>query len=195
MHVQSATRLAHSDFWSECDCDAVLVCQLTHNPLGYGELVGSVFYVCWQKLYFVLLIYLSVFGEIAHLGMSVFDEATGLSYEAHGLNTIVGKLVERGTLMVSALVGHLVHLLIVGNDVVLKFAHGLHAESGCLGKHLAGLAEYVLRRALKRLSLTVVEGAEDVDCWNLSERVSECSLELRHHVKVALSGFDKREKA
>ena len=145
MHVQTASGLAHSNLRSKGDGDAVLISQLTHNPFGHNELVGCVFDVGRQKFYLILLINLAVFGEVTHLGMAVFDQAAGLCDEAHGFHTVVGEFVERSALVIAALIGHFVHLFVVGYDVILKLAHGFHFQTCALLEHLVCLVENVFR--------------------------------------------------
>ena len=76
--------------------------------------------------------------------MTVLDQATSLGDEAHGLDAVFGELVERGALVVATLVGHLIDLFIVGDDIVFQLAHGLHLQARGLLEHFVGFVENVL---------------------------------------------------
>ena len=143
MHTRAS--LTHGNLRSEGQGDTVFVSQLAHNPLGDHELVGGILDVGGQELNFVLLVNLAVVGEVTYFGVTVLNQAAGLGDEAHGLDAVLGELVERGALVVALLVGHLVNLFVVGDDVILQLAHGLHAEARGLLEHFVRLVQDVFR--------------------------------------------------
>ena len=91
-----------------------------------------------------LLVDLAVVGEVTHFGVAVLNQATCLGDEAHGLDAVLGELVERGALVITFLVRHLIDLFVVGDDIVFQLAHGLHLQARGLLEDFVSLVEDVL---------------------------------------------------
>ena len=72
---------------SECDVISGLICKIADDPFCYHQLVRRIFCIDGQELYLVLLIYLSVYGEVTYLAVTVFDLTSRLSDIGHALGT------------------------------------------------------------------------------------------------------------
>ena len=194
--VHAAARLADGDFRGEGDGDAVFVTQLAHNPLGDDELVGSVLEGGGQKLNLVLLVHGVADGEVAHLGVTVFDKAATFGYELHSLDAELLELAERLRSVIAALVGREIFVILGSDDIVFEFAHNLelHAAGG-FAKGLAGFGEGVFRSHFEGLAVLGVEVAEEVERGDIGEGVDEGGAETRDDVEVAAARLEEGEEA
>ena len=102
MHARSG--LAHGNLGGKGQGHAVLVSQLTHNPLGNHQLVGGILYIGRQELNLVLLIDLAVLGKVTHLTVAVLDKTAALGNQLHGLGAQILELAERSALVIAALI-------------------------------------------------------------------------------------------
>ena len=87
--------------------------------------------------------------------MSVLDKTAALGNQLHGLGAQVLELAERSTLVIAALIRCQVEVLGLGDDVVLKFTHSLHLQTGHCLELTVSLVQYVLGAALKLVALAV----------------------------------------
>ena len=72
---------------------SVLIGQITNDPLSKHQLIGSRFHRIREKLYFVLLINLSIERKVTHFAVAILDLPTGLGDVGHAL---LAELIELG---------------------------------------------------------------------------------------------------
>ena len=144
MNVHTRTGLAHGDLGRKGQFYTILISQLTHDPFGNDKLIGCIFDVGGQEFDFILLVNLSILGEITHFGMSVLDLASALGNQLHGLGAQFSELVERCTLVVTTLVLDLIEGILFADDVVFQFAHRLHLHTRLADESLIGLVQNIL---------------------------------------------------
>ena len=170
--------------------------QLTHNPFGNNELVGGIFQIRRQKLYLVLFIHRIAHRKVTHFAVSILYQSAAFGNELHGMCAEILEFAEGHRSVVSALVGGKVVVLLVGNDVVLQFAHHLKLHAArSLAESLACLVQRVFGGHLEGLAILGVEIAEDVESRNLCKRVDESCTESGYHIQVGAAGLEEREKA
>lgn len=78
--------------------------QCADNPFGNHQMVGSLDCRHGEEFYLILLVDLTVYGEVPHLVVAVFDLTSGLSYQVHALYPEVVKLGKRCRFMISLLI-------------------------------------------------------------------------------------------
>ena len=144
MYVHTRTSLAHGNLGRKGQLYPILISQLSHNPFGNDELVGCVLDVGGEKFDLILLIDLSILSEVAHLGMSVLNFASALGNQLHSLGAQFGKLVERSTLVITALILDLIEWVLFADDVIFQFAHRLHLHTRLANESLIGLVKNIL---------------------------------------------------
>ena len=122
----------------------MLVGEVTDNPLGYHELVGSILGMDGEELNLVLLVDHAIDGEVAHLGVAILDLSACLGDIGHAEGAELVELGIGGRLMVALLVGSGKHATVGGYHIILQLAHGLELHAGDLMKRTACLAQGVL---------------------------------------------------
>ena len=98
-------------------------------------------------------------------------------------------------LVIAALVLSGEDALVVADDIILQFAHGLELHARHLGESLSSLVEGMLGRTLERVAVLVEIRAEQRDGGNLGKGVDECRAESGQDVEVAGACLDEREEA
>ena len=185
MDMQTASGLAHCYLGSECHIHSILVSQRADNPFCHKQLVGCVFYIGGQELYFVLLVHQVIFCEVAHFRVAVFDQAACFCYVFHGSGTQFRSFVERSGLMITSLVIGKEEAFFRSHHIVFQLAHDVKVKSCHTLQLVVRLSQCVFRRHFERRTVFGVIAAKDVNGRNLAERIEESRPVSRHHIKVA----------
>ena len=194
MDVHAGSGLAGRDLRSEGDVESPLVGEVPDDPFRQQELVGGRRHRIGQEFDLVLLIDLSVQGEVAHFAVSVFDLAAGLGDPDHAGAAEIVQLGEGLGFVVTLLVGGGEQGIGVGDDVILQLAHRLERHSGGLVESVLGPHQGLVGGAVEGLSVLVEETAQEAEGWNFVERIHESGPVPRKDVQVAVAGFDEGRK-
>ena len=180
--MQSGTGLSCRYFRSESDVVSILVSKVTDNPFGNHQLVGCLLGTYRQKFDFVLLVYLTVKGEVSHFGMPVLNLSAGLCNVRHTLGTEFIELGIRSRLVITTLVGSREHAAVFRNDVILQFAHSLELHTGYFRKCPARLAQSVFGRTFQRFAVFIEERAEHGKRRLLGKRIYKSRTEAGYYI-------------
>ena len=145
MDMQTGTCFSHRNFRSESDVVSILVSKVTDNPFGNHQLVGCLLGTYRQKFDFVLLVYLTVKGEITHFGMSVLNLSAGLCDISHAFGTEFVEFGIRSRLVITTLVGSREHPAVFRNNIIFQLTHSLKLHARYFRKCPASLAQGMFR--------------------------------------------------
>ena len=195
VNVQAASGFANGNFWGKSHGNPIFVGQRAQYPFGNHQLIGGFLKIGGHKLNFVLLIQFSVLRKIAHFGVSVFNQAAGLSHGGHGFGAQMFPFGKRVGFVISFLVNSSEDILLVADDVIFQLTHYIEGKSGFVLECLMCFAQNVLGRTFERFAILVVVRAENVERRHIRKRVYKGSAVAGHHVEVARSGLNKRKEA
>ena len=194
MYVQTRAGFACRNLRSESDVKTLTLCEIAYHPLGEHKLVGGVAGIYRQELYFVLLVYLAVEGEVAHLRVAVLYLGACAGYIAHTQRAEVVEFGKGRRFVVASLVGGGECAGIRGYHVILQLAHGVEVKPRGFAEGTACLVEHLLGSRFERLAVFVEEGAKHSKRGQRSERIDESRAETRHNIKVGAAGAYKGEQ-
>ena len=127
--------------------------------------------------------------------MTIFDLSTRLCDIEHTLGSELICLGVWSRLMIAMLVDGGEAPIIVEDDVVFQFAHGMKLHARHLGERPACLRQRLLRSACQQCPIFVEEGAKHAKGGNLRERIDKCRCVSGYHIEVAAASLDKGEEA
>ena len=183
--MQTTTSLTGSNFRSECHIQTIFVGEITDNPFSQNQLICSILDIGNQKFYFVLLIDFIFQREVADFGVTIFNQTANLRDIEHALSAELFEFGERGGFMVTLLIGGLIELFFIANNVVFQLAHRLKVHARHLIEGFHGFLKDVFGRVLHRLSVLVEIGAKERECGDGSERIHKSGAETRNDIHVA----------